>query len=212
MRAQDGQNFSNFLLNVGNGEEPTIENDMIRIPDSMSMPWEGEHSIDELIHTIFPDLSSHTYDADYMESRAIITPLNDDVNKLNEKALDAFPGEEVTYYSFDSVADDTRNLYLAEFLNSILPGNFPPHKLTLKKGSPIMLLRNIDPKIGELKLWTFWRWVRELSGHVVACGQEMGRRAKVEMECGGGLKGSEVAAEGICRCGELWRRVDGEAR
>ncbi|KAL0304597.1 UNVERIFIED_CONTAM: hypothetical protein Scaly_3018500 [Sesamum calycinum] len=82
----------------------------------------------------------------YMENRAIITPLNDDVNKLNEKAINAFPGEEVTYYSFDSVPDDTRNLYLPEFLNSISPGNLPPHKLVLKKGSPIMLLRNIDPK------------------------------------------------------------------
>ncbi|KAG8375098.1 hypothetical protein BUALT_Bualt10G0065000 [Buddleja alternifolia] len=40
----------------------------------------------------------------------------------------------------------------------------------------------------------------------------MGRRAKVEIECGGRLRGSEVAAEGICRCGELWQRVDGEAR
>ncbi|KAL0449388.1 UNVERIFIED_CONTAM: hypothetical protein Slati_1495200, partial [Sesamum latifolium] len=148
MRAQHDPHFSDFLLRVDNGDEPTIENDMIRIPDSMAMHWEGENSIDELINAIFPDLSSHMYDTDYMENRAIITHLNDDVNKLNEKAINAFPGEEVTYYSFDSVPDDTRNLYLPEFLNSISPGNLPPHKLVLKKGSPIMLLRNIDLKIG----------------------------------------------------------------
>ncbi|KAL0307589.1 UNVERIFIED_CONTAM: hypothetical protein Sangu_3021300 [Sesamum angustifolium] len=116
MRAQHDPHFSDFLLRVGNGDEPTIENDMIRIPDSMAMHWEGENSIDELINAIFPDLSSHMYDTDYMENRAIITPLNDDVNKLNEKAINAFPGEEVTYYSFDSVPDDTCNLYLPEFL------------------------------------------------------------------------------------------------
>ncbi|KAK4391408.1 60S ribosomal protein L39-1 [Sesamum angolense] len=133
MRAQHDPHFSDFLLRVGNGDEPTIENDMIRIPDSMAMHWEGENSIDELINAIFPDLSSHMYDTDYMENRAIITPLNDDVNKLNEKAINAFPGEEVTYYSFDSVPDDARNLYLPEFLNSISPGNLPPHKLVLKK-------------------------------------------------------------------------------
>ncbi|KAG8364624.1 hypothetical protein BUALT_Bualt18G0016800 [Buddleja alternifolia] len=124
MRAQDDQRFSDFLLRIGNGEEPTIENDMIRIPDSMSMPWEGEHSIDELIRTIFPNLSSHMYDVDYMEGRAIITPLNDDVDKLNEKALDAFPGEEVTYYSFDSVADDARNLLdISSMSNMHSPSN-----------------------------------------------------------------------------------------
>ncbi|KAG8382282.1 hypothetical protein BUALT_Bualt05G0060600 [Buddleja alternifolia] len=148
MRAREDQHFSDFLLRIGNGEEPTIENDMIRIPDSMSMPWEGEYSVDELIRTFFTDLSAHTYDADYMQSRALITPLNDDVNKLNEKALAAFLDEEVTYYSFDSVADDTRNLYLPKFFNSLSPGNLPPHMITLKKGSPIMLLRNIGPKIG----------------------------------------------------------------
>ncbi|KAK4385903.1 hypothetical protein Sango_2714300 [Sesamum angolense] len=126
MRAQHDPHFFDFLLRVGNGDEPTIENDMIRIPDSMAMHWEGENSIDELINAIFPDLSSHMYDTDYMENRAIITHLNDDVNKLNEKAINAFPGEEVTYYSFDSALDDTRNLYLPKFLNSISPGNLPP--------------------------------------------------------------------------------------
>ncbi|ONI14229.1 hypothetical protein PRUPE_4G269900 [Prunus persica] len=50
--------------------------------------------------------------------------------------------------SFDSIQDNTRNLYQQEFLNSISPGGMQPHELTLKKGAPIMLLRNIDPKMG----------------------------------------------------------------
>ncbi|KAK4395914.1 ATP-dependent DNA helicase pif1 [Sesamum angolense] len=80
--------------------------------------------------------------------RALITPLNDDVNKLNDRVLQAFTGEEeVIYYSFDSVSEDMNNLYLPEFLNSLSPGNLSPHKLTLKKWGPITLLRNIDPKI-----------------------------------------------------------------
>ncbi|KAL0324986.1 UNVERIFIED_CONTAM: hypothetical protein Sradi_5067900 [Sesamum radiatum] len=82
-------------------------------------------------------IGSHTYDPEYMMDRALITPLNDDVNKLNERVLQAFTGEEeVTYYSFDFVSEDMNNLYLPEFLNSLSPGNLPPHKLTLKKGPP----------------------------------------------------------------------------
>ncbi|KAL0414287.1 UNVERIFIED_CONTAM: ATP-dependent DNA helicase PIF1 [Sesamum radiatum] len=149
IRAQNDQSFSDFLLRIGNGEEPTVEDNMIRIPDSMAISFEGEHSIHDLIESTFPDLGSHTYDHEYMMDRALITPLNDDVNKLNERVLQIFTGEEeVTYYSFDSVSEDMNNLYLPEFLNSLSPGNLPPHKLTLKKGAPIMLLRNIDPKIG----------------------------------------------------------------
>ncbi|KAL0349932.1 UNVERIFIED_CONTAM: ATP-dependent DNA helicase PIF1 [Sesamum radiatum] len=149
IKAQNDKSFSNFLLRIGNGEERTVEDNMIRIPNSMAIPFEGEHSIHHLIESTFPDLGSHTYDPEYMMDRALIIPLNDDVNKLNERMLQAFTGEEeVTYYSFDSVSEDMNNLYLPEFLNSLLPGNLPPHKLTLKKGAPIMLLRNIDPKIG----------------------------------------------------------------
>ena len=148
MRAQHDPAFSDFLLRVGNGGEPTLPEDMIRLPQSMAIPWEGEESIKHLINATFPNLSAHASDGKYMVDRALITPLNEDVDKLNEMVIHDFPGEETIYYSFDLVVDDTRNLYQQEFLNSISPGGLPPHKLVLKKGAPIMLLRNIDPKIG----------------------------------------------------------------
>ncbi|KAL0337590.1 UNVERIFIED_CONTAM: hypothetical protein Scaly_2034100 [Sesamum calycinum] len=65
MRAQNDDVFSDFLLRIGNGDEPTIEGDMIRIPDCMAIPWEGEHSIEQLINFVFPELSSHAYDPEY---------------------------------------------------------------------------------------------------------------------------------------------------
>ncbi|KAK8966552.1 hypothetical protein KSP40_PGU001815 [Platanthera guangdongensis] len=147
MRAHDDPCFSEFLLRMGNGDEPTVLDDMIQIPNSMVISWEDERSVNILIDAIFPELGS-AIDVRYMESKTIITPLNEHVNRINEKCLDIYPGECKTYYSFDSVVDDTHNLYLPEFLNSINPGNLPPHELNLKKGSPIMLIRNIDPKIG----------------------------------------------------------------
>ncbi|XP_015185694.1 PREDICTED: ATP-dependent DNA helicase PIF1-like [Polistes dominula] len=56
------------------------------------------------------------------------------------------PGDLVSYKSIDTVCDANEALnFPTEFLNSLdLPG-MPPHKLLLKVGSPIILLRNLNP-------------------------------------------------------------------
>lgn len=67
---------------------------------------------------------------------------------LNDIIIDQFPGEEHNLLSFDEVEGDTHNLYHQEYLNTIATGSLPPHILNLKKGAPLMLLRNIDPRYG----------------------------------------------------------------
>ncbi|CAN6691565.1 unnamed protein product [Malus baccata var. baccata] len=149
MRSINDCEFSEFLLRVGDENEDVIMDDMVKLPECMVIPWESEHSINQLIAKIFPDLEDHMNDAiTYMVERAVVTPTNEDVDMLNEKIINMFLGLEETMYSFDSVEDDERNLYQPEFLNSISLGGLPPHKLTLKMGAPIMLLRNINPKLG----------------------------------------------------------------
>ena len=104
----------------------------------MAMQWEGQHSIYNLIDQVFPSLQEHANDTRYMVDRALLTHINDDVELLNAKIISQFLGDEFTLHSFDEVEGDTQHLYQQEFLNSI----------RLKKGAPIMLLRNIDPKAG----------------------------------------------------------------
>ncbi|KAK8953772.1 hypothetical protein KSP39_PZI002518 [Platanthera zijinensis] len=148
MRAVNDQAFSEYLLRIGNGTEPTYADGMIHIPTSMVIPWDGDNSVSVLINNIFSNISSTTTTYDYWENRALLSPLNEDVAYLNEKCLHVFPGEETVYYSFDSVDDDKFNLYPQEFLNTVSVSNMPPHKLSLKKGAPIMLLRNLNPLSG----------------------------------------------------------------
>lgn len=78
--------------------------------------------------------------------RAILAAKNNDVNAINYAIQEQIAGDCVTYKSIDSVmnADEVVN-YPIEFLNSLdLPG-VPPHILSLKIGTPIILLRNINP-------------------------------------------------------------------
>ena len=148
MWSHSNANVSEFLLRVGDGIKPTILDDFIRIPPSMSIQWQDDMSIYCLIDATFPNLSESIHDGSYFISRALLAPTNVEVDKLYDEIIQSFPGEAHTYYSFDSVSDDSGHMYQQEYLNSISPGGMPPHVLTLKKGAPIMLLRNIEPKVG----------------------------------------------------------------
>ena len=57
--------------------------------------------------------------------------------------------QEREYVSADKVQEeDSANVYPIEFLNTITMSGMPPHKLLLKIGAPIMLLRNMSTAQG----------------------------------------------------------------
>lgn len=77
------------------------------------------------------------------------------MDNVNRQVLRLLHSNEVTFYSIDSVRDDSNeedvNLqtdYPVEFLNTFNPPGFPPHKLVLKEGCIAMLLRNLSLKKG----------------------------------------------------------------
>ncbi|XP_076913059.1 uncharacterized protein LOC143571549 [Bidens hawaiensis] len=149
MRALNDPWFSNFLLRVGDGTEESIKGRFIRIPDDMTIPCTiRENSIKELINVIYPSIQNNLYSSDYIISRAILSNRNESVDEINDQMIGMFQGEEKVYYSFDEVEDDHNNFYPIEFLNSLTVSGLTPHKLQLKIGCPIILLRNINPSLG----------------------------------------------------------------
>lgn len=83
---------------------------------------------------------------DWLCERAILAPKNDNVSKINHQIQLQIPGELIKYRSIDTIIDDDQAVnYPIEFLNSLEPSGMPPHILTLKVGSPIMLIRNLNP-------------------------------------------------------------------
>jgi hypothetical protein len=154
--------FTQWILSIGNG---SIENKSTSDTDDLSdcveveipadfLIKQAKNKIEALVESTFPDFRSNYNDPDYLKNRAILATTNEIVDEINEYMLDLLPGKEVEYYSADSISKctdtciDADILYLVEYLNSLSANNFPTHKLKLKIGAPVMLLRNLNQSIG----------------------------------------------------------------
>jgi len=87
----EAQEFSDFLLRIGEGREPHF-NDykkdfkyLINLPKGMIT----DSTVGELIRKVFPDLN----DTDSLIMRAILCPKNEDVDMFNNIACDLIEGK-----------------------------------------------------------------------------------------------------------------------
>jgi hypothetical protein len=151
--------FARWVLSIGDGKVPAVarqgESDptWITIPDEHLVHTDG-HKIPAIVESVYIDFLRRYSDPKYLKERAILTPTNEIAEDVNKHVLSMVPGEEREYLSCDSTgnsADGIRNIdifYPVEVLNTIKVNNFPYHKLVLKIGVPIMLLRNISQTTG----------------------------------------------------------------
>lgn len=95
---------------------------------------------------MFPNIQFNYLNHQWLCERAILAPKNDCVEVMNYQMQNLLPGDGRVYNSIDTSIDpDQSILYPVEFLNSLNPAGLPPHKLELKIGVPIIMLRNLDP-------------------------------------------------------------------
>ena len=155
---------ADYLEKIGDGQVPTVpgipgEDNMIRIPDEMKSK---ETTLRGFCKQIYPGLESRhqsgmknflvsdEWDTWLME-RSIISATNDACDEINQMMVDMLPGQPFVYHSTDKVLNTTEAFeYPQEFLWKITNGSMPPHTLVLKKGTPVMMLRNLDPANGHV--------------------------------------------------------------
>nr|XP_018911732.1 PREDICTED: uncharacterized protein LOC109040297 [Bemisia tabaci] len=142
----DSKKFADMLLNIGNGDIGDA-NGMIGVSDTLGV---AVNSVEHLIDEIYPNIeSSDAINNSWLCERAILAPTNEEVMCINDAIIQRYHGQESVYSSIDTVCEqDDAVHYPTEFLNSIIAPGLPPHKLKLKLGAPIMLLRNLNaPKL-----------------------------------------------------------------
>ncbi|KAL5542376.1 hypothetical protein UlMin_010086 [Ulmus minor] len=149
MRARFDQTFSDCLLRIGDGQEQIDDDNNITLPDNIIIPYEIDTtSLKKMITTVFSYIHNYPKNTHFMVNRAILTPKNDYVDEINNILINQFPGNLVTYYSFDETRDKNEQCFQKDFLNTLTPNGIPPHELVLKQNRPIILLRNLNPSEG----------------------------------------------------------------
>ncbi|KAF1876525.1 hypothetical protein Lal_00021239 [Lupinus albus] len=109
----------------------------IDIPDELLI-LHFDNPIEAIVSSTYPDLHLHYNDEQFLQYQ------------INEYVLSIILGEEKEYLSSDSVdmsdvSDiEVVNVLTPEFLSKLSTSSIPNHKIKLKIGTPIMLLRNLD--------------------------------------------------------------------
>jgi ATP-dependent DNA helicase PIF1 len=158
--AQNQQEFANWLKRIGEGQDctyPIYGEEAILLPPQICCHGsDGNYqsaSIQDLIKEVYGELQEiqdWNERSTYIIERAILSPLNADVDYINKlmcehiKNPNGTPLNIHTYYSADSVIEhEQRDMLPVEFLNSLSFSGVPPHELPLFVGCPILLLNNM---------------------------------------------------------------------
>ncbi|XP_014790383.1 uncharacterized protein LOC106883770 [Octopus bimaculoides] len=139
---QQAAEFAANLLSLGDGNS-FLSDDGETTLCSIST---NVNTLEELKGKVFPRLHENYQDLNWLCERAILVPKNSMVNAINQQLVQVIPGRLHVYKSIDSIPDTNQAVnYPVEFLNSLEPPRLPPHILSVKVGTPVMLLRNLSP-------------------------------------------------------------------
>jgi len=162
--SEEQRKFAKWVLNVGDGNLPAIVEEegvdpyWIKILSHMRLLAE-DYNLRGLIRTIYSDHQRHSGDAMYLMQRSILAPKNTDVDEVNNVILESLSEKLHMYLSANSLISTEEgvsvaagvsmdSLYPVEFLNILQFNGITNHKLELKVGVPILLLRNLNQSIG----------------------------------------------------------------
>lgn len=151
MRASSDIRFSQWLLNIGDGNHQSPCNEMkdfAPIPNEIVLTGNKSDLASFALNSkdvLTPEMVTSSFNA------AILSPLNEDADKLNDLIISRMDGHKREYFSADKLISDDfaeSDLYPIESLINQTPNGYPPHVLCLKIGCIVMCLKNIAIHLG----------------------------------------------------------------
>ncbi|KAF1879663.1 hypothetical protein Lal_00033321 [Lupinus albus] len=98
-----------------------------------------DNPIDAIVCSTYPKQQQHYKDEEYLQSKAILASTIEIVDQIKDYVLSIIPVD------ISDVNDiETISIVTPEFLNTLSTSGLSNHKIKLKVGTPIMLLRNLD--------------------------------------------------------------------
>uniref|UniRef100_A0A0D3AV46 ATP-dependent DNA helicase n=1 Tax=Brassica oleracea var. oleracea TaxID=109376 RepID=A0A0D3AV46_BRAOL len=150
-----GGDFRQFLplIPQEEDEDDGYHEQMITVDDSL-VQQTMDDPLKQVVNAAYGDINKIKISQSSYNDRDILTPRNKTVDEINAYTISNTDGDSRDYYSCDNFeisdtqSDQNDALYAIEYLNALEFLGLPSHKLTLKIGAPVMLLRNINQKKG----------------------------------------------------------------
>jgi hypothetical protein len=149
----DAQHWASFLLTLGEGRLEPFERDYVQLPACIMFPNGASPLL--LCHFVFGNVAQRLQDlgltpayARWVAEGALLAPTNEVARELSSTMSSRLlGGNAVTLRSVDGLQDpyaDPDNNYADDVLNLHQPNGFPPHKLELRVGDVVTIVRNLD--------------------------------------------------------------------
>jgi ATP-dependent DNA helicase PIF1 len=147
--------FAKWVLDIGDGNIGEIEDgeSIVEIPSDL-LVQNVSNPIGDIVDAIYLDLLRDMFIPNFFQDRAILAPTLEVVEKINSYVLSLIPGDFKEYLSCDTISKCDKDSFIdqqwvtTEFLNDIECSGLPNHRLILKVGVTVMLLRNLDVSSG----------------------------------------------------------------
>ena len=124
----------------------------IKLPPNLCFEVDEDEygkGMEQFCEKIYPSLARRFNEDGYFQDRAILAPTNHKKEAINDHLMNKLPTEEVVLLSADStVQPGDAALHPVEVLNTLNPQGLPKHRLTLRPGAILRLMRNLNPRDG----------------------------------------------------------------